>query len=227
MTRDPQPHLIRYPRCSTNSRSPTGDPDRSSETELFSYYRTTEASWSAANQKIDDLLKDWPYGPTTLALDLRSQLRPTRIFRRGTGRTRVIRLKQELLCASSLPKGAPESPRTGDGITDRANPLTARIIVNRVWQQLFGQGLVRLKTLAPGVIHPSPRITSDWLAVRFRDGQETSIAPKVSKQLVRTVVTSATYRQSSEITGDQKRSPSIVGCLISPRVRVDSELVGM
>ncbi len=72
------------------------------------------------------------------------------------------------------------------------NPLTARVAVNRYWQLFFGTGLV--KTTEDfgnqGELPSHPKLL-DWLAVTFRQSGWNV------KQLVRTIVTSATYRQSS------------------------------
>ena len=77
-------------------------------------------------------------------------------------------------------------------ITDRRHPLTARVIVNRVWQHHFGEGLVRTPDnfgwLGEKPSHPE---LLDWLATRFmEDGWSL-------KSLHRRIVQSATYRQSS------------------------------
>ncbi len=79
-------------------------------------------------------------------------------------------------------------------IVDRRNPLTARVTVNRLWQMLFGVGLV--KTVEDfGVQGESPihRELLDWLAAEFIDsGWDV-------KHLLKTIVMSATYRQSSAV----------------------------
>ena len=79
-------------------------------------------------------------------------------------------------------------------IVDRSNPLTARVTVNRVWQMLFGVGLVE-STEDFGVqgARPSHPHLLDWLAAEFmRDWNV--------KRLLRLIVSSATYRQSSRLT---------------------------
>ena len=78
-------------------------------------------------------------------------------------------------------------------LTDSENPLLARVTVNRVWQQLFGVGLV--KTVDNfGVRGESPLHAEllDWLAADFRDSGWDM------HHLLRTIVLSATYRQSSK-----------------------------
>lgn len=78
-------------------------------------------------------------------------------------------------------------------ITDPGNPLTARVIVNRIWQQYFGRGLVETSSdfgrLGKPPSHPE---LLDWLARRLiEDGWSL-------KSLHRRILTSATYRQSSQ-----------------------------
>lgn len=87
-------------------------------------------------------------------------------------------------------------------IVSDENPLTARVTVNRVWQQFFGIGLV--KTVDNFGIQgeiPIHRDLFDWLAIDFRD-QGWNV-----KRLVRLIVTSHTYRQSSHISTAPETSP--------------------
>ncbi len=106
-------------------------------------------------------------------------------------------------------------------VIDPANPLTARVTVNRFWQQLFGQGLV----VTPedfGVMgaRPSHPELLDWLAVEFREnGWDV-------KQLFRTILMSATYRQSA-LTSAEKLERDRSNTLLSrgPRFRMDAEMV--
>ncbi|GJQ30935.1 MAG: cytochrome c [Phycisphaerae bacterium] len=74
-----------------------------------------------------------------------------------------------------------------------ANPLLARVTVNRLWELFFGQGLVRTtEDLGLQGEYPSHPELLDTLAVEFRDGWDV-------KALVRRIVTSATYRQASRV----------------------------
>ena len=85
-------------------------------------------------------------------------------------------------------------------LTDRRNPLTARVAVNRFWQMLFGQGLVRTPNDfgAQGAFPTHPELL-DWLAIEFRK-QDWNV-----KRLLKTIVMSATYRQSSAAAASQFR----------------------
>ena len=106
-------------------------------------------------------------------------------------------------------------------MVSRDNPLVARVTVNRWWAELFGRGLVGtpedfgIKGEAP--THPE---LLDWLAVEFMDGGWSM------KKVLRTIVTSATYRQSSRITpellarDDQNRLLAR-----GPRHRLDAEMI--
>jgi hypothetical protein len=95
----------------------------------------------------------------------------------------------------AAPIGPPQSGRLelARWLTDPSNPLTARVMVNRVWHHLFGQGLVRTAdnfgTTGEAPSHPE---LLDHLAARFvRDGWSV-------KKLVRSLVLSRTYRQGSD-----------------------------
>ncbi|MFN0126576.1 MAG: PSD1 and planctomycete cytochrome C domain-containing protein [Verrucomicrobiales bacterium] len=92
-----------------------------------------------------------------------------------------------------LPAGAPGNRLAlARWLVDPANPLTARVQVNRFWEMLSGTGLVAtLENFGGQAEPPSNAALLDWLAVEFRDqGWST-------KRLLRTIVTSATYRQSA------------------------------
>jgi hypothetical protein len=85
-----------------------------------------------------------------------------------------------------------------DWVASKDNPLTARVIVNRVWQWHFGEGLVRTPSnfgkLGEAPTHPE---LLDWLTAKFlEDGWSL-------KSLHRRIIGSATYQQASQVTRDQ------------------------
>ena len=120
------------------------------------------------------------------------------------------------------PEGAPLN-RLGlvDWIFSADNPLTARVAVNRFWAQLFGTGLVQTEEDfgTQGTL-PSHSELLDWLAVDFREkGWDI-------KALLKMLVTSATYRQSSAVSPTIQEKDA-AGRLLShyPRRRLDADQV--
>lgn len=90
-------------------------------------------------------------------------------------------------------------------LVSRENPLTARVVVNRLWQELFGAGLVETPADfgTRGALPSHPELL-DWLASEFREELQWDV-----KALHRLIVTSAVYRQSSHARPELKtRDPN-------------------
>jgi mono/diheme cytochrome c family protein len=103
----------------------------------------------------------------------------------------------------------------------RDNPLTARVTVNRIWQEMFGTGLVRTSedfgTQGEKPSHPE---LLDWLASDFVDNGWSL------KSVIRTIATSATYRQASHARKDlDQRDPENRLLARQNRVRLPAELI--
>ncbi len=106
-------------------------------------------------------------------------------------------------------------------IVDRSNPLTARVAVNRYWQSYFGFGIVKtVDDFGSQGEWPSHPELLDWLAVEFMDSGWNV------KAMQRTIVTSATYRQSSKITPELlKKDPDNRLLARGPRFRLGPEVI--
>jgi hypothetical protein len=94
--------------------------------------------------------------------------------------------------AVAIPAGQSGRLQLADWLADSRNPLTSRVIVNRIWQKLFGEGLVRsVDYFGTRGEQPSHPELLDHLATRFMQQGWSQ------KQLIRSLVLSRTYRQSS------------------------------
>jgi len=106
-------------------------------------------------------------------------------------------------------------------LVDDSNPLTARVTVNRFWATLFGHGIVETSedfgSQGDPPTHPE---LLDWLATEFMsDGWD-------QKKILRLMVTSATYRQSSDVKPQlEERDPDNKLLARGPRFRVEAETV--
>lgn len=104
---------------------------------------------------------------------------------------------------------------------DKNNPLTARVFINQIWQEIFGKGLV--KTTGDfgmqGELPSHPELL-DWLAIDFMEhGWDI-------KKLMKKIVTSATYRQSAKITKEHlQKDPANIYLSRANRTRLPAEFV--
>jgi mono/diheme cytochrome c family protein len=205
---------------------------------------------TAAETERAALQKEIPTTPILRDLTADKQ-RVTRLHQRGNFLDPGETLTPALPAAfGPLPAGAPLN-RLGLArwLTSRDNPLTARVAVNRVWSRLFGTGLVETEedfgTQGSMPTHPE---LLDWLAAafsgvpssEFRVPGSTSTKgtaelgtrnsePNLNwsfKQLLRTIVTSATYRQSgAATTASAKADPNNLLLSRGPRFRLPAEVI--
>ena len=125
-------------------------------------------------------------------------------------------------CLGALPAAAPRNRLAlAQWLASPANPLTARVAVNRLWQQHFGTGLVKTtENFGLQSEPPSHPALLDWLAAEFiRTGWDV-------KAMHRLIVTSATYRQASKAPAALiQRDPENRLLARGPRFRLPAELV--
>ncbi len=116
---------------------------------------------------------------------------------------------------------SPPRIRLADWIVSPENPLTARVTVNRLWQELFGRGIVfTTENFGLQGEKPSHPELLDWLASDFRENGWSL------KGAIKTMVMSATYRQSSAVRPDlQSRDPDNVLLARQTRMRLPAELI--
>ncbi len=106
-------------------------------------------------------------------------------------------------------------------LVSRDNPLTARVAVNHIWETYFGRGIVETsEDFGTQGSRPSHPELLDWLATEFMDGGWDM------KALHRLIVTSATYRQSSQATRElMEKDPANILLSRGARFRVEAEMV--
>jgi Protein of unknown function (DUF1553)/Protein of unknown function (DUF1549)/Planctomycete cytochrome C/Concanavalin A-like lectin/glucanases superfamily len=121
-----------------------------------------------------------------------------------------------------LPAGAPHNRLAlAEWTVSPENPLTARVTVNRMWNEIFGVGLVET-TEDFGIMgqRPSNPQLLDWLAVEFRESGWNI------KHMYKLMVTSAAYRQSSKSTPEELgKDPKNLLLARGPRFRMDAEML--
>ena len=134
------------------------------------------------------------------------------------------RAKVEANTPSVLPPMTSDMPHNRAGlakwIVDPGNPLTARVTVNRFWQELFGDGIVKTsEDFGSQGQAPVNQELLDWLAVEFRDTWDV-------KKFFRLMVTSAAYRQAAIATPEKlEKDPDNRLLSRGPRFRMEGEMV--
>jgi hypothetical protein len=221
------PRPLRADPLSRHARAilavPPGQRTLAQRRELFDFYRMTDPRMAEAGKSIDDEQRQWPPAPTTLVLAARDHPRPTHVFIRGDWQTPGALVTPDVpSILPPLPKDAPLNRLTlAQWLVDKRNPTVARVMVNRIWQEYFGRGLVATSedfgTQGDPPTHPE---LLDWLACEFMDsGWDV-------KHIHRLITESSAYRQSSVVNPRLlERDPYNQLLARGPRVRVDAEIL--
>jgi hypothetical protein len=161
--------------------------------------------------------------PVSLIFKERPQPRPAYVLKRGEYDQKGEKVERQTPAfLPPLPEKAPKDRLTlARWLVAPNHPLTARVTVNRLWQHCFGTGLVKTAEDfgAQGEPPSHPKLL-DWLAVQYiEDGWDV-------KKMMKRLVMSATYRQSSRATKDRlAKDPENRLLSRGPRFRLDAEML--
>ena len=152
------------------------------------------------------------------------QFRTTNIFERGNWMVKGEKVEPETPeILNDFPEGQPYN-RLGfaNWLVNPKNPLTARSVVNRFWEQIFGLGIVEtLEDFGTQGAAPTHPHLLDWLALRFVNEHDWSV-----KKLIKEMVMSATYQQDSRIRDElREKDPNNRFLARGPRIRLSAEQV--
>lgn len=196
--------------------------------QLASYYRSIAPLFKPLRDQIAMLEKSRPVVsnlPVMVELPEKNR-RITRIMKKGnfldTGDVVEPVLPSLFKADQSLDKKPVNRLQLANWLIHPANPLTARVAVNRLWANLFGTGLVESEedfgTQGEMPSHPD---LLDELAWQYQHTLHWN-----TKAMIRMIVTSATYRQSSQVTPDRlQKDPRNRLLSRGPRYRLEAEMV--
>ncbi len=191
--------------------------------DVVQYYLSITPELKEEHKQIESLQKLLPVIPTTLVLEERQNKRPSHVHSRGEfKRKEAVVTPKTPGFLHPLPDDAPRNRLTlARWLVDRKNPLVGRVIMNQIWQNYFGRGIVSTPedfgTQGDPPSHPE---LLDWLACEFMDSGWDL------KHIHRLIVTSATYQQSSAASPEKlERDPENVFLSHGSRFRLHSETI--
>lgn len=183
-----------------------------------------QTGWSSTNSDFISLLNANTETVPIMSENPAYMKRTTQVFDRGSWLTKTDTVQPNT--PESLNAWNQDWPKDRLGlskwIVDKRNPLTARTLVNRVWHQIYGRGLVStIEDIGSQSEPPSHPALLDWLALRFMNEHNWSV-----KALVKEIVLSGTYRQSSEGTPEMYQvDPENKLYARGPRIRLGAEQI--
>lgn len=194
---------------------------------LSSYYATFAPELAASRKQIAAMRKELDSLKPPMTAIMRelppNRARESHVLIKGNFLSKGPAVQPAVLSAfNPMPSGAPAN-RLGLAmwIVDKENPLTARVAVNRFWGQIFGAGIVETQEdFGTQGTAPVDQPLLDWMAIDFMShGWDI-------KGLLRTILTSAAYRQSSRVSPELlQKDPHDRLLSRGPRLRLEAELV--
>ncbi len=159
---------------------------------------TADKNYAALKSNFIELVMAEPETTPIMVENNSEQKRVTNIFDRGSWLSKGDEVQPDVPhIMNPFPANAPPN-RLGLAmwLTDKKNPLTARTMVNRLWEQLFGNGLAEtLEDLGTQGVPPLHKELLDYLSWKFMHEYNWSV-----KKLLKEMLMSSTYRQSSKTT---------------------------
>jgi hypothetical protein len=206
--------------------SPADSRTESQKRVLFSGWRKGLTEAAPINERIESLWQQYPAALTSV-LHLQSRdgakARVTHRLDRGNWDQPQEPIQPHVPAAFHplMQSDEPDRLRFARWIADPRSPLTARVAVNRIWQNVFGVGLVETaEDFGTRAATPEYRELLDWLAVDFMEHGWSQ------KHLLRTILSSATYQQTSKVSPELfDRDPQNRLLARAPRFRADAEVV--
>lgn len=207
------------------ARTPADQRSDGEAAAIKRHFRDNAPELRVVRERIAELRDQWPKDiPTTLVMRELDEPRETHVFMGGSFLSpgeRVYPAAPDVLPAiDAEPRGANRLD-LARWLVSRENPLTARVTVNRIWQEYFGTGIVKTPedfgVQGERPVHPG---LLDWLAVEFMESGWSM------KALHRLIVTSAAYRQSPfAAPGKIERDPENRLLSRGPRFRLTAEMI--
>jgi hypothetical protein len=193
---------------------------------IFTAWRKSKPELKDANATIESSLDRMPQ-PYTSVMHLvereESLGRPTHVLDRGEWDRPKTPVQPHVPAAFHTMSAGSEPPRLAFArwLVDRRSPLAARVAVNRVWQAIFGSGLVdTAEDFGTRTLQPAQAELLDYLAVDFMEHGWSQ------KYLIKLILTSKTYQQNSATRKDLlDRDPKNEWLARGPRFRAEAELV--
>ncbi|MCA9145591.1 MAG: DUF1553 domain-containing protein [Planctomycetaceae bacterium] len=207
---------------------PADTRDDKQKQQLADYYRSISPELKPVRERLGKVEKQLaaltPYTTVPVMRDLPSdKQRTTKIQLRGN----FLQTSDEVTAGvpaafNPVPENEPINRlAVAKWLVDENNPLTARVVANRYWEAIFGVGIVRTSEEfgSQGELPSNPELL-DWLAtelIRLKWDR---------KAFLKLLVTSATYRQSSAVTGELvERDPDNRLLARGPRFRLSAEMI--
>jgi hypothetical protein len=194
---------------------------------IAAYHRSVTPSLAAQRDEMAQLKKDLDALPIVTALVMAEKpdfSRPFDFVRaRGTfsAKGEKVEAGVPVVLGQLADSEIPNRLALARWLVGKENPLTARVVVNRIWEQYFGRGLVETSEDfgSQGQTASHPELL-DWLAVEFAESGWDL------KHMHRLIVTSETYRQSSAVTPALlEKDPNNRLLARGPRARMEAEMI--